>query len=256
LKIHCTAIPFDSMMASMTDHGVMLTMQAIRRQLAAMPYHLYRIRLIHYWTRRVFPGERLWTATQLVDPATIAFLRVRNREGYDVYICPDARDQNAGYLLIDLDHPDHNVLERMRRNGHQPCLVLQTSPGRLQAWIHVSTAALEPCIATAVARQLAHDYGGDPASADWRHMGRLAGFTNQKLIRRSPSGYCPWEQIVKARGGRAPKADALVQSAMQRWRPLWLTADSSPPSRSSLPSTGPHAISPITAEQATAIYHD
>ena len=80
----------------MYDRGFFLTLHAIRRQLAAMPNELYLIRLIHYQTRRAFPGERLWTATQLGNASTIGFLRARNREGCDIYIQPYAEDQNAG----------------------------------------------------------------------------------------------------------------------------------------------------------------
>jgi hypothetical protein len=72
----------------MDDHGFFLTWQAIHRQLAAMPHKLYLIRLIHHHTRKPFPGERLWTAAQLMQAATIRFLRVRNREGCDVYMQP------------------------------------------------------------------------------------------------------------------------------------------------------------------------
>lgn len=244
------------MMASMSDRGVMLTTKAIRRQLAAMPNDLYLIRLIHSWTHRAFPGERVWTAAQLLDPETIGFLRVRNREGWDVYMQPHARNGNAGYILVDLDHADAQVVEQMRGNGHHPCLVLQTSPGHLQAWVHVSMAALEPCIATTVAMQLARDYGGDPASADWRHVGRLAGFTNQKLSRRSLAGYGPWVRVVHATAGLAPQAGALVESAMQRWRPLWLATDNSHPSQSGIPSIDPQAAPAITLDQATAIYQN
>src|SRR5215472_13003378 len=163
----------------MSTRGLMLTMQAIRRQLTAMPHDLYLVRLIHCRTCQAFPGERLWTTTQLLNPVTIRFLRIRNREGCDVYIQPYADNQNAGYILVDLDSSVPNVLDRMRSNGHDPCVVLQTSPGHLQAWVHVSNSPLEPYLATAIARQLARDYGGDLASADWRHLGRLAGFTNQ-----------------------------------------------------------------------------
>src|SRR5262245_19603992 len=91
------------MLGTMSESGLMLTRQAIRRQLAAMPHDLYRIRLIHNGTGRALPGERLWTATQLLDPATIGFLRVRNRAGCDVYMQPYAGDHNAGYILVDLD---------------------------------------------------------------------------------------------------------------------------------------------------------
>src|ERR1043166_8997758 len=64
----------------MDDRGLFITSQAIRRQLAAMPNELYLIRLIHRPTRRPFPGERLWTATQLLHATTVRFLRARNRE--------------------------------------------------------------------------------------------------------------------------------------------------------------------------------
>jgi hypothetical protein len=70
---------------------------AIRRQLAAMPYDLYRLRLIHHQTRRPLPGQRLWTRDELLRPAHVRFLRIRNREGFDVYIHPDDFNQNAGY---------------------------------------------------------------------------------------------------------------------------------------------------------------
>src|SRR5260370_33847794 len=98
-----------------------------------MPNESYLIRLIHNQTGRPFPGERLWTATQLGCAATIRFLRVRNCEGCDVYIQPYAGNQNAGYILVDLDRTDPTAVELMRANGHDPCVVLQTSAGPLQA---------------------------------------------------------------------------------------------------------------------------
>jgi hypothetical protein len=197
------------------DRGLFLTSHAIGRQVAAMPCELYLIRLIHHATRRAFPGERLWTATQLRNAATVRFLRARNREGCDVYLQPYAEDRNAGYVLVDLDRADPAVLETMRVNGHEPCVVLQTSPGNLQAWIHVSPNPLEPAVATAIGRQLAHTYGGDLASTDWRHLGRLAGFTNQKPERRLPEGWLFWVKVVHARPGVAPNASALLAAARQ-----------------------------------------
>src|SRR5712691_826918 len=185
----------------MWDRGLALTVQAIQRQLTAMPHDLYLVRLIHQATRRPFPGERLWTPAQLMHVAAVRFLRVRNREGCDVYFHPYAQDHNAGYILIDLDRAHPAVLERMRAQGHDPCVVLQTSPGHLQAWIQVSRSRLLPAVATTIARQLARCYGGDCASASWRHLGRLAGL-----------------KIVHARAGVAPQGDALLQSL-----PPWTT---------------------------------
>ena len=142
------------------DRGLMLTAQAIRRQLAAMPHELYLIRLIHQATKRPFPGERLWTADQLTNLATIRFLRARNLEGCDIYVHPYAQDHNACYILVDLDRATPTVVAAMGAQGHEPCVVLQTSPGHgtcvphLQAWVHVSSTPLPPDIATAIAKHL------------------------------------------------------------------------------------------------------
>src|ERR1035441_6702142 len=137
---------------SMIDRGLLVTTQAIRRQLHAMPWELYLVRLIHHATGRAFPGDR-----------------------------------NAGYILVDLDHAEPSVLDAMRRNGHEPCVVLASSPGHRQVWIRVSAGALETAVARAIVPYLARAYAGDRASTDWRPLGRLAGFTNQKRERRQPN---------------------------------------------------------------------
>jgi hypothetical protein len=159
----------------MFDRGLHLTLRAVRRQIAAMPHDLYLIRLIHNQTRRAFPGERLWTAAQLTHPATLRFLRVRNREGCDVYIQPYAENRNPGYILVDVDHCSPHVVESMRADGLWPCVVLQTSPGNLQVWLHVSATPLEPAVASWIGKQLAQSYGGDLASTDWPDFFRLLG---------------------------------------------------------------------------------
>jgi hypothetical protein len=195
------------------DRGFFLTSHAVRRQLAAMPNAFYFIRLIHGATRKPCPGERLWDAGQLVRGSVVRFLRARNHQGYDIYLLPYAEQCNAGYILIDLDHTTPDVLQLMRANGHEPSVVLQSSPGHLQAWIRVSTTPLEPAVATAIGKQLAHTYGGDLASADWCHLGRLAGFTNHKLQRRTATGYAPWVKIVQAHAVLASAAQDLLHSA-------------------------------------------
>jgi hypothetical protein len=186
--------------------------------------------------------------------AAIRFLRARNREGCDIYVHPYAQDHNAGYILVDLDRAEPTVVAAMRARGHEPCVVLQTSPGHLQAWVHVSSTPLPPHIATAIGKHLALTYGGDRASTDWRHLGRLAGFTNQKPQRRTPAGYAPWVKVVYTHPGLAPHADELLQSAAAS---LSQSAQSTHhlglgPDRASGSQSG--AASAITVAQATVIY--
>jgi len=85
----------------MFDRGLHLTLQAMRRQLTGMPSDLYLIRLIHHPTRRAFPGERLWTATELLHPATVRFLRVRNQSFWGVAL----DSQNAAPLCAKCGSP-------------------------------------------------------------------------------------------------------------------------------------------------------
>lgn len=197
----------------MFDRGLNVTLRAVRRQIAAMPHDLYLIRLIHSQTRKAFPGERLWTAAQLIQPATLRFLRGRNREGCDVYIQPYAEDRNAGYILVDLDGSPVQVVDTMRADGLAPCVVLLTSPGNLQVWVHVSTTSLEPAVASSIGKHLARRYGGDLASTDWRHLGRLAGFTNQKPQRRTRYGDSPWVTVLYARDGLVAEHATLRRMA-------------------------------------------
>jgi hypothetical protein len=176
-----------------------------------MPCDLYEVRLIHSGSRRPYPGVRRWTASQLSNAATLRFLRIRNREGYDVYFRPYTSDRNAGYILLDLDHPVPGTLAALRAQGHEPSVIVETSPGRLQAWIHVSSQPLSPALATRIAKHLAQLYAADLASADWRHVGRLAGFTNRKPQRCQGDSLPPWVKLIYARGCLARGGAALIE---------------------------------------------
>jgi len=201
------------------DRGFFITLHAMRRQLTAMPCDYYQIRLIHGCNRTPFPGDQVWSAVQLWRSGMVRFLRLRNREGYDVFIQPFDGDRNAGYILVDLDRAEDDIIDTMRANRHEPCVVLRTSPGHLQAWVRVSLTPLGPALATSVARHLADLYGADRASADWRHCGRLAGFTNQKPTRRQLSGYAPWVKLLYAQVRLATHAASLLETAQRRFPP-------------------------------------
>ncbi len=82
--------------------------------------------------------------------------------------------------------------------------------------VRVSDMPLSTEEGTAVARDLAERYGGDLSSANWRHMGRLAGFTNQKEEHTQPDGRHPYATLRDAGGERAPEAAALLDQARER----------------------------------------
>jgi hypothetical protein len=58
---------------------------------------------------------------------------------------------------------------------------------------------------------LAEKFGGDRGAADWRHFGRLAGFTNRKSKYRDGStGLYPFVRLVEAGGGVYPEAERCL----------------------------------------------
>ena len=65
-------------------------------------------------------------------------------------------------------------------------------------------------------RTLASEYDADPASADSRHYGRLAGFTNRKDKHTTRAGYQPWVLLRESKGKTATAGPALVQQAGQQ----------------------------------------
>jgi RepB DNA-primase from phage plasmid len=87
----------------------------------------------------------------------------------------------------------------MKAEGFEPAVVVETSPNNFQAWLNHGQV-LDASASTQVAKQLAERFGGDLSSADWRHFGRLAGFTNPKTERQLPSGMRPLARLRSATG--------------------------------------------------------
>jgi RepB DNA-primase from phage plasmid len=109
-----------------------------------------------------------------------------------------------------------DALARMKAEGFEPAAVVETSPGNLQAWLkHGET--LDEAAGTKAAKLLAERFNGDSGSADWRHFGRLAGFTNPKPNRRLASGLQPFARLLEASGQiyrQAPLFVAEVKAAL------------------------------------------
>ena len=97
----------------------------------------------------------------------------------------------------------------MKADGFEPAVVVETSPSNFQAWLNHGQI-LESTISTLTAKHLAKRFGGDPSSADWRHFGRLAGFTNPKPERQLPSGMRPFARLRSAKGGVYSQAAELL----------------------------------------------
>jgi len=190
-----------------------LTARAVDRQLRAMGAERYDIGLIHQVTDRPIP--RLYTHEQALH--AVGWLRARNAEGYNIYVRPLADEgMNVGLVLVDDLSADR--IAQMHRDGFGPAAVTETSPGNYQAWVRLADRPIAADLATVAARELMERYGGDPASADYKHYGRLAGFTNRKPERAQPNGLQPFVKLHEYSGRPAPHANELLDVAAERLR--------------------------------------
>src|SRR5712692_4065496 len=143
----------------------------------------------------------------------IKWLRHENGKGAHIYIRP------AGtHSLSLIDDLTADSIERMRADGFEPAVVVETSPNNFQAWLNHGQV-LEAAMSTRAAKALVERFGGDPSNADWRHFGRLAGFTNPKPERKLPSGMRPFARLRSATGrgySRAAEFLADVKKTEER----------------------------------------
>jgi hypothetical protein len=135
---------------------------------------------------------------------TIKWLRHENAKGAHIYIRPA-----GAHRLTLLDDLSWEAIKRMKAEGYETAAVVETSPNNFQAWLNHGQV-LDAATSTRAAKQLAERFGGDPSSADWRHFGRLAGFTNPKPERQLPSGMRPFARLRSATGRTYSKAAEFV----------------------------------------------
>ncbi len=189
---------------------------AVRQQITAMGSQLFEVGL---FKPDAGPAEsvmipRVWDTDQVIK--SVSWLRRQNCEGRNIYIRP--RGEHDLSMVDDLTI---NSVAAMKEAGYTPAVVVETSPGNYQAWLkHANRLNKE--LSTAAARALAEKFGGDRGAADWRHFGRLVGFTNRKAkYLDASSGLYPFVRLIEAGGEAYPEADrflAGVKNEVERQR--------------------------------------
>jgi hypothetical protein len=194
------------------------TTQQVRLQLIGMGCTRYEIGILDPHTNRMQLRE--WTIDALRwHQRHLGYLAYRNTQGCHIYIRP-----SGPHALTLLDDLDATALSRLDSTGFQPALVVQTSPHNYQAWLkhpQVLTAGHHEASSVA-ARLLASRFGGDLNSADWRHFGRLAGYTNRKPKYRDQSGQYPFVRVVQHRGTVYSNSTAFLAEVQQELERLHL----------------------------------
>lgn len=178
------------------------TFLAARRQLQGMSCDGYEVGIRDATQGKIM--HRQWDGNQVLQ--SLGFLKSMNASGNDIYIRPS---RSEGLLLVD--DIGIGTLQRMDEEGCNPAAIIQTSPQNYQAWVRVHRGDLDPDLATQAAKLLSERYGGDTNSADWRHYGRLAGFTNRK-----PEYRRPYVLAERCNGKEATQAANILAEASRR----------------------------------------
>ncbi len=135
---------------------------------------------------------RTWDIATLLR--SVAWLRHQNAMGRHIFIRP-----HGEHRLTLIDDLVPSKVSQLAKEGFQPAAVVRTSPGNYQVWLkHPQSLCRD--VGTMVAKLLAQRFAGDPSSADWRHFGRLAGFTNRKRKHARYDGSFPFVLLRGASG--------------------------------------------------------
>jgi hypothetical protein len=179
----------------------------VKRQLQAMGVPGYELGVYH----RERDAMRNFTLTAPEVLKRVGWLKRENSQGCDIYIRPQ-----GSLGLVFFDDVSRATVERLKADGLSPAVVLESSPLNFQGWIRVSETPIAEALATALCKLLVSRYGGDKDSADWRHYGRLAGFTNRKACHVSDTGQHPFVLLTGSQGKLAEQGAALLSAGQQR----------------------------------------
>ena len=133
-----------------------------------------------------------WTVRQIEE--AIQRLRRENARGAHIFVRP-----HSTHALSLVDDLSIGTIARMTDAGFLPALVVETSRQNFQVWLNHGQI-LDRDMSTWAAKELAKPFRGDFSSADWRHFGRLAGFTNRKPERLLPNGLAPFVRLRQCEG--------------------------------------------------------
>jgi hypothetical protein len=184
------------------------TIIAVHRMLDALAAGSYDIGILS--DRGMFPGHASLTKEAIL--AKVKFLKSQNARGAHIYVRP-----SGIHNLTVLDDLAQESVERLSAEGFEPCAVVETSPGNLQAWLK-HHRAYETAVSTYIAQELASQYQADPSAADWRRFGRLPGFTNCKPKHRQVNGLFPFVLLRSCSGKPFTRAEAFGLEISNRYQ--------------------------------------
>lgn len=151
--------------------------------------------------------ERHWSKGDVMH--SMGWLKLMNARGYDVLIRPDGEHGLA--LLGGLNKADVRLLQE---RGFAPAAVVETASGQYETWVTLSLKPLAEPLRDQAAQGLVRGLGVyNVAKAVSLVEGRLAGFTNQQLLRNG--GRHPFVLVTEFEGKLAPAAPRYLENFEQ-----------------------------------------
>lgn len=153
------------------------SIRQVQQQISAMGCPRFEVGAIKQDDENARQLLEVRDAEWFMEPKNLQRLAAYNMKGHHIYVRPFG-DHNLS-LVDDLTA---KKVARMKEDGFEPAVVVETSPGNFQAWVKHSEVFRAGKLqeSTLAAKMLAEIYGGDDGAAKGRGFGRLAGFTNQK----------------------------------------------------------------------------
>ncbi|HTU44804.1 MAG TPA: RepB family DNA primase [Bryobacteraceae bacterium] len=186
------------------------TKQAVLLQATTMECAVFEIGLFHPDAKPMML-PRVWDHETLLR--SVSWLKHQNWQGRNIYIRP-----HGEHHLTLVDDLKADGIKAMGDSGFEPALIVETSPKNYQAWLRHPTRLTKE-LGTAAAHSLARQFGGDTGAADWRHFGRLAGFTNRKAKYSDPmTGLHPYVRIIEASGQVYSNAKKFLSDLQTQWK--------------------------------------
>lgn len=214
---------YDQILARGRVGGSAITRDSMAKQLGAFGSDLFELQVLAPPELKAAEPEKLrdlavetLTADEVMKRQ--GFLAARNAEGYGVYIRPAPIERDGdwyGQPWILVDDLTAEKVGRLKRNKLTTNIVVETSHENFQGWIRVGTEPVPRKILTRAAKIVAQAIGADIKAADWRHHGRLAGFTNTKP-QRLKDGKRPFSKIWASQKHRVAEAGPALLDLARR----------------------------------------
>lgn len=188
-----------------TGVGLGVVQSAVTSALTALPDELYQVRLLRRDSGAVTTRE--WSGEQIMK--AIPWLRRENARGKEILFRPT----DSRYVLLD-DVPPGSLPD-LKAAGCAPALAIETSPGRIQAWMRLPHAVPDREL-TEISRQLVQRFGADKGGIGAIRFGKLPGFTNRKPEREYEKGgkvLAPFVKIIEATGAILDAGADLIRYA-------------------------------------------